>query len=55
MTIEGDAVTVGDEAYGSGWDGSMEVPTKNALYDKIETIGGGTPGGSNTNVQINDS
>lgn len=29
---------VKDEAYGPGWDGSLEVPTKNALYDKIETI-----------------
>ena len=34
-------VTVPDEVYGSGWDGSLEVPTKNALYDKIQTIGGG--------------
>lgn len=35
-----------DEAYGVGWDGSNEVPTKNALYDKIETLGAG--GGANT-------
>lgn len=27
-----------DEAYGVGWDGSLEPPTKNALYDKIETL-----------------
>lgn len=33
-------VTVNDEAYGSGWNGSVEVPTKNAVYDKIETLGG---------------
>ena len=33
-------VTVPDEAYGVGWNGSLEVPTKNALYDKIETLGG---------------
>jgi len=33
------AVEVPDEAYGVGWDGSTEVPTKNAVYDKIETIG----------------
>lgn len=33
-------VTVPDEAYGAGWNGSLEVPTKNALYDKIETLGG---------------
>lgn len=32
-------ITVPDEAYGSGWNGSLEVPTKNAIYDKIETIG----------------
>ena len=30
--------TVPDDAYASGWDGSVEVPTKNALYDKIETL-----------------
>jgi hypothetical protein len=37
VTASGD-VTVADEAYGSGWNGSTEVPTKNAVYDKIETI-----------------
>lgn len=31
-------VSVPDEAYGVGWNGSVEVPTKNALYDKIETL-----------------
>lgn len=35
-------ITVPDEAYGVGWDASFEVPTKNALYDKIETIVAGT-------------
>lgn len=34
--------SVPDEAYGVGWNGSVEVPTKNALYDKIETLGSGT-------------
>lgn len=34
-------VSVADEAYGSGWNGSTEVPTKNAVYDKIETLSGG--------------
>jgi hypothetical protein len=34
-------VAVPDEAYGVGWNASLEVPTKNALYDKIETMGGG--------------
>lgn len=42
-TMTGDIV-VPDEAYGAGWDGSLEVPTKNALYDKIQTLGG--PGAS---------
>lgn len=37
-------VQVPDEAYGAGWNGSTEVPTKNAVYDKIETMGGGTAG-----------
>lgn len=39
-TFTGD-ISVPDEAYGAGWNGSLEVPTKNALYAKIETIGGG--------------
>lgn len=39
-TLTGD-LNVPDEAYGAGWNGSTEVPTKNALYDKIETISGG--------------
>jgi hypothetical protein len=28
------------EAYGAGWNGSNEPPTKNDVYDKIETLGG---------------
>jgi hypothetical protein len=31
-----------DEAYGVGWNGSLEPPTKNAVYDKIETISAGS-------------
>ena len=37
-------VIVNDEVYGAGWNGSNEVPTKNAVYDEIESIvlaGGG--------------
>lgn len=37
-----------DEAYGAGWNGSLEPPTKNAVYDKIETIGGSPAWGSIT-------
>jgi hypothetical protein len=29
-------ISVPDEAYGSGWNGSLEVPTKNAVYDQVE-------------------
>lgn len=31
-------ISVPDEAYGSGWNGSLEVPTKNAVYDKVEAV-----------------
>jgi len=40
LAVTGD-VTVTDEAYGAGWNGSLEVPTKNAVYDKIETLSSG--------------
>lgn len=48
-------VTVADDAYAAGWNGSTEVPTKNALYDKIETIvaGSGSPGGAQPMLQMN--
>ena len=41
-----------DEAYGVGWNGSLEPPTKNAVYDKIETLGGG---GSYTDEEAQDA
>lgn len=31
-------VSVPDDPYDSGWDGSDQVPTKNTLYDKIQTL-----------------
>jgi SPP1 gp7 family putative phage head morphogenesis protein len=31
-------ITVPDEVYGAGWNGSLEVPTKNAVYDKVEGL-----------------
>ena len=36
-----DDAVVPDQVYGVGWNGSFEIPTKNAIYDKIETISGG--------------
>jgi hypothetical protein len=35
------ALNVPDQAYGASWNGSTQVPTKNAIYDKIETLGSG--------------
>lgn len=33
---------VSDAAYGAGWDGdTTHAPSKNAVYDKIQTLGGG--------------
>lgn len=46
-----DEVTVPDDAYAAGWNGDLGVPTKNAIYDKVETLGGSslfTDGGTST-------
>lgn len=51
-TFTGD-ISVPDEAYdATAWNGSMEVPTKNAIRDKIETMGGT---GTVTNVATDDT
>lgn len=34
--------TISDTAYGSGWNGDTGAASKNAIYDKIETIAGGS-------------
>ncbi len=31
-------ITVPDEAYGPSWNNSLEAPTKNAIFDKIESL-----------------
>lgn len=31
-------VTVPDDAYAAGWDGNLTIPTKNAVYDKIQSL-----------------
>lgn len=49
-TFTGD-ISVPDEAYWAWWNGSLEVPTKNAVYDKIETMWGG---GSTTLAWLTD-
>jgi hypothetical protein len=47
-------LNVTDEAYGAGWDGITEVPTKNAIYDKIESLGaaGQPPSANLTNFTL---
>jgi hypothetical protein len=56
-TMTGDLI-VPDEAYdATAWNGSLEVPTKNAVRDKIEAlaVGGTSPGGLDTYVQYNNA
>lgn len=39
----GGDVFVSDDVYdATGWNGNLEVPTKNAIRDKIESLGGGS-------------
>jgi hypothetical protein len=45
-------IVVTDDPYGAGWNGSTDIPTKNALYDKIETLSGG---GSYNDEQAQDA
>jgi hypothetical protein len=44
-------ITVPDEAYGGTWNGSLEVPTKNAVYDKIEAVTAGGGGVTSFNTR----
>jgi hypothetical protein len=55
------SVTVDDDAYDSGWNGDLSVPTKNAVYDQMQTraivghdggtFSGGVFSSSGTSVQ----
>jgi len=39
----GGGISANDTAYGAGWNGSTtEVPSQNAVYDKMETLGAGS-------------
>jgi len=48
-------VTVVDDAYAVGWNGSLQVPTKNAVYDKIEAIIATIPTAGNYVDQAGDT
>ncbi len=41
LTVAGGDLAVPDDAYGAGWNGSVNVPTKNAIYDKLSLVGQG--------------
>jgi hypothetical protein len=53
VALDGGA-TVPDDAYGAGWNGSLGVATKNAIYDKIETViaGGGVADGDKGDITV---
>jgi hypothetical protein len=38
LRTAGGDIQVADESYTANWNGSVEVPTKNAVYDKIESL-----------------
>ena len=38
FNITADDILVDDDVYAAGWNANLEVPTKNAVYDKIETL-----------------
>ena len=40
-------ITVPAEAYGVAWDGSNEAPTKDAIYDQVESLVEGHGNGAN--------
>lgn len=54
LTYNGD-MTVEDEAYNAtSWNGSLEVPTKNALRDKIESLTTSVSDGSISTAKLAD-
>lgn len=50
LTLAGGEFVVPAEAYASGWNGDNSVPTKNDVYDKIETMSSTT----NTSSSLTD-
>lgn len=48
-------VTVPDDAYAAGWNGNNTVPTKNAVYDKIESLSAGITDGDKGDITVSAS
>jgi len=49
-------VIVPDEVYdATAWNGSLEVPTKNAVRDKIESLSGGVSDGDKGDITVSSS
>ncbi len=46
-------VSVADSAYGPSWDSDLAVPTRNAIFDKIESLSLGSGGGAWTGTDDN--
>jgi len=45
--------SVEDAAYGAGWDGdTLNAPSQNAVYDKIESMGGAAMGAWGASAEI---
>lgn len=45
--------SVSDTAYGSGWNGdTTTAPSKNAIYDKIESLSNNLDGGTASSVGV---
>ena len=50
-----DSVLVQDEVYGVGWNASLGVPTKNAIYDKIESLSFSIPDGDKGDITVSSA
>lgn len=48
--VSASIVQVDDDAYAAGWNGSTNVPTKNAVYDKVELLATSASVTANTNL-----